>query len=176
MREILLDVIIKLIGGDYMLTTPLGKIEIYIDDKIVTYSVQSLGVMEKLCQNITGRFCIEINYEPDGGQHTISCRIKDYTPSQEDGIESGERLELKSFYKGQTKLSIGMEGEAGYFYDGTRASDTYDYDNEYLDDGVQYVIMKDTKTSVYKFGVAWIDNVNDENDIQTWFGADPTIL
>lgn len=44
----------------------------------------------------------------------------------------GERLELKSFYKDNTKLSIGMEGESGYYADGICASYIYDYDNEYI--------------------------------------------
>ena len=42
-----------------------------------------------------------------------------------------------------------MEGETGYFADGTRAFDTYDYDTEYLDNGVQYVITGNTKVSTY---------------------------
>ncbi len=83
---------------------------------------------------------------------------------------------MKSFYKGHSKLSIGMEGETGYFADGTRAFDTYDYDTEYLEDGVRYVINEDTKTDRYVFGVAWIENVTDDNDVQTWFGADPTMF
>ena len=38
----------------------------------------------------------------------------------------------------------------------------YDYENDYLDNGVSYEIFDFTKT--------------DENELQTWFGADPTIL
>ncbi len=43
---------------------------------------------------------------------------------------------MKSFYKDNTKLSIGMEGESGYYADGMCVSDRYDYDNEYMGDGV----------------------------------------
>ena len=152
-----------------MINTPLGDIEIYIDGKQIDYSAKCLGAMDRLCPDITGRYRVEINLEPDGKEHTISCRIKDYTPSEEDDIETGENLELKSFYKDKTKLSIGMEGDSGYY-------EKYDYDNDYLDDGVQYFIMKDTKTRIYKFGIAWIDNFTDENEAQTWFGADPAII
>lgn len=28
-----------------------------------------------------------------------------------------------------------MEGDAGYYSDGTRDSDVYDYDNDYMEDG-----------------------------------------
>ncbi|GCA67561.1 hypothetical protein KGMB01110_19970 [Mediterraneibacter butyricigenes] len=157
-----------------MLSTPLGDIEIYIDNEKVEYTVKNIGASERLCPDISGRFGIEILYEPDGKQHTISCRIKKYHASSRDEIEPRERLELKSFYRENTKLSIGMEGDAGYYSDGTRDSDVYDYDNDYMEDGVSYLIMEDTKTTKYVFGIAWIDNVTVENDVQTWYGADPT--
>lgn len=103
-----------------MLTTPLGDIEIYIDDKKIEYGERNIRISDKLCPDIDGRYSIEVNFIPDGKIHAISCRIKDYISSKEDGIESGERLELKSFYRDNTKLSIGMEGDAGYYPDGTR--------------------------------------------------------
>ena len=28
----------------------------------------------------------------------------------------------------------------------------------------------------YVFGVTWIENVTTENDVQTWYGADPTLF
>ncbi len=36
------------------------------------------------------------------------------------------------------------------------------------------MITENTKTAAYVFGVAWIVNVTEENDVQTWYGADPT--
>lgn len=36
--------------------------------------------------------------------------------------------------------------------------------------------MRDTKTTKFVFGIAWIDNVTAENDVQTWYGADPTLF
>lgn len=159
-----------------MLVTSLGDIIVAIDGKNMDVTWREMGADEKLCPDIYGRYCLEVFFEPDGKRHTISCRIKDHVPSENDGIESGERLELKSFYKGKAKLSIGMEGETGYYPDGTRAFDTYDYDNEYLADGVQYVILPETKTRRYCFLIAWIEKVTDENDIQTWFAADPTYI
>ena len=87
-----------------------------------------MGVMDRLCPDVDGRFCIKVEFVPDGERHTISCIIKSHIPSDKDGVESGEWLELKSFYKGHSKLSIGMEGETGYFADGTSAdADTQFY-------------------------------------------------
>ena len=56
------------------------------------------------------------------------------------------------------ELSIGMEGDSGYI-NGERISTIYDYDNEYQDDGVDYVILGVTKTQIFTFGVAWINIV-----------------
>ena len=109
----MIDVIIKGIGGLIMLITPLGDIEIYIDDKKIEYVERNIRISDKLCPDVDGRYSIEVNFIPDRKFHVISCKIKDYISSKEDGIESGERLELKSFYRNNTKLSIGMEGAAG---------------------------------------------------------------
>lgn len=159
-----------------MLTTPLGDIEIYIDDRKVEYMEKNIGVLDKLCPDVNGRYAIEVNFIPDGKVHTISCKIKGHIASKEDEMEAGERLELMSFYRDSTKLSIGMEGDAGYYPDGTRASDIYDYDNNYMEDGVSYLVLEETKTTRYVFGVAWIENVTAENDVETWYGADPTLF
>ena len=126
-----------------MLTTPLGDIEIYVDDNKVEYMEKNIRVSDKLCPDVSGRYAIKIDFIPDGKIHTISCKIKGHVSSEKDGIELGERLELKSFYKDNTKLSIGME---------------------------------ETKTTKYVFGIAWIENVTTENDVQTWYGADPTLF
>ena len=48
--------------------------------------------------------------------------------------------------------------------------------NEYQDDGVDYVILGVTNTQIFTFGVAWINNCTENNEVQTWFGADPTIM
>ncbi len=156
-----------------MLETPFGLIGIFIDDKPISYNAVKCDY-DKTCMDLDGRYTIHIDYSPDGKRHEIVCSIKDYQSSREDSIETGERLELKSFYFRSGKLSIGMEGDAGYFPDGTRISD-YDYENEYMENGVKYVILPQTTTTEYVFGIAWIDNVNKENDVQTWYGADPTL-
>ena len=84
-----------------------------IDDKKIEYVERNIRISDKLCPDVDGRYSIEVNFIPDRKFHVISCKIKDYISSKEDGIESGERLELKSFYRNNTKLSIGMEGAAG---------------------------------------------------------------
>ena len=72
--------------------------------------------------------------------------------------------------------------EAG-FVGGKRLSDKYDYDADYLVNGMSYLILPGTQTEQYVFGISWVDDVglndpgdgNQNRDIQTWFGADPTV-
>ena len=71
-------------------------------------------------------------------------------------------------------MSIGVECEQG-------SLEYYDYDADYLVNGMSYQILPNTKTKRYAFGIAWIDNVdcddtgdNNDRDTQTWFAADPT--
>ncbi|MGF7109457.1 hypothetical protein [Treponema pedis] len=72
-------------------------------------------------------------------------------------------------------LSIGMEGGLGCCTSKYQVFNEYgyDYDNEYLNNGVCYLIYEKTKTDKYIFEIAWINNYTDENEVQTWFGADP---
>lgn len=44
-----------------MLTTPLGDIEIYVDDNKVEYAEKNIGVSEKLCPDVNGRYAIKID-------------------------------------------------------------------------------------------------------------------
>lgn len=106
-------------------------------------------------------------------QKLISCKIKNHISTSEDYVETGENLELKSFFKNNIKLSIGMVGDTGYDVAGERVCNIFDYDNGYLKNGVEYCLLSFTKTKEYKFGIAWIENYTDENEVQTWSGADP---
>lgn len=149
-----------------MLKTPLGEIIVRIDGVSVGYE-PVLVKTDHTCQNVDGRFYICITRKNNLKAHKISCEIDGYIPNENDCIESGEHLELKSFYREYTKLSIGAE----YDIDGS-----YDYECEYLPNGLQYNILPKTQTRNYIFGIAWINQCNEQTDIQTWFGADPTLI
>lgn len=156
-----------------MLNTPMGEIEICIDGIAVAYKEHPLS-FDRTCPDLSGRYKIVIDFVPDGAQHCITCLIKPHIPSDRDCIESGERLECKGFYSETAKVSIGMEGDAGY--GGMKHVSGYDYDNGYLDNGVQYVILPFTKTQRYVFGIAWIEGLDETREVQTWFGADVTMM
>jgi len=165
-----------------LLATPFGYIEILIDGTTISYNAEKGSSNDVLWPDIHNRFQITVQFVPDGMEHSISCVFLPNC-SYKKAPESGERLECQSFYNSKRyKMSIGLECEAGYI-GGERVSDEYDYDAEYLDNGMSYLILSNTKTEQYVFGIAWIDDVgwddpiNDEDnrDVQTWFAADPTL-
>lgn len=164
------------------LLTPFGEIKILVDGKPIPYVAQRGRNLEGMCPHVLGRYQIAIHFTPDGENHTLAC-IFETGLSYERTPESGDRLECQSFYNDcGFKMSIGLECESGYMGN-VRFSDRYDYDVEYLKNGMTFLIDRNTKTKHYVFGISWIDNVvwNDhtedkrKRDVETWFGADPTI-
>lgn len=149
-----------------MLTTPLGEIIVLVDDKKTEYTAVCHATDHR-CDRLDGRFYICTEHNNDGKPHTITCCISGYTPNEKDGPEDGENLLLMSFFSGSTKLSVGAEADHG---------SKYDYDAIHLKNGVQFKVFPQTKTKLFVFGIAWLENCNDENEIQTWFGADPTLM
>lgn len=166
------------------LNTPFGCVTIMVDGQEIEYCVEQLKADEIFFPDIVGRYKISVEFEPDGKEHTLACILPEAVDYHR-GPESGERLECQGFYsKYRVKLSIGLECEAGYLPDGTRWSNAYDYDADYLENGMACLIEKNTKSNKYVFGVAWIDNVGWENetdneydrDVQTVFASNPTIM
>ena len=162
--------------------TPFGEIKIMIDGNSSPYSAQKGSKLNGLCPRVLGRYQITVQFIPDGHEHKIAC-VFEPTCQYKSTPESGERLECQSFYNdSRIKMSIGLECEAGYI-GGEHSSGEYDYDTEYLENGMAYFIKAYTKAEKYVFGIAWINDVGwndpinneDNRDIETWFGADPTI-
>lgn len=74
-------------------------------------------------------------------------------------------------------MSVGTEGEIWYCENGEWYSGyEFDYDIEYLKTGMQYNIFPETKTKKYVFRTAWLNEANEENEVQTWYGADSSSL
>ena len=156
------------------LLTPLGEIKVLIDSKPVPYDAQVGRRLENGCPHVLGRYQIEVRFVPDGKEHNIAC-VFESDCSYKRSPESGERLECQGFYNdNRYKMSIGVECDM--------VSGKYDYDADYLENGMSFLIGANTKTDHYTFGIAWIDNVGwddsiDDNgrDVETWYGADPTL-
>lgn len=155
-----------------MIQTPLGTIEITKDGKNVDCTIRSVP-NDKQCLKPNGRFAVLIDYIPDGQEHTISCCIKGYRGSKNDFMELDEMVDMKSFCKGTTKLSLGLFSDTPDEWD-KAPDDIMDYWTEYLKNGVQYHIRAYAKQAMYPFGIAWNEHRNDKDEVQTTYGADPT--
>lgn len=151
-----------------MLLTPLGPIKIFVNDKEIEFTAIKLDTLEVHCPDVNGRYLIEYEYKNQFENQEIKCCIPSLNVKGE--VESGENLEAISFYKNDIKLTIGLEGEF------TNYPKYLDYSGDYLSNGIQYVTFKTTVDRKLKFGVCWIQPCTEDNDIQTWFGADPTIM
>ena len=161
------------------LETPVGEIFILLDGKAIPYVAKKGEPLDVLCPDVLGRYQIDLDIKPDGREHTIACFPAGKVITDTD-VQTGERLESMAFYsEDRYKLSIGIECESGYI-GGQRVNDDYDFDVEYTSASIEIKIYPTTKTETYTIGIAWIDDVGlyddgGERDVQTWFGADPTL-
>ncbi|WP_277587139.1 hypothetical protein [Psychrobacillus antarcticus] len=148
-----------------MLLTPLGAIKLFVNDEEVGFTAIKLENLELHCRDVNGRYLIEYEYKSENQNQEIKCCIPSIDVKKE--IESGERLEAISFYKNDIKIIIAIEGEF------TDYREDIEYGGDYLSNGIQYETFQNTADKKFYFGVCWIQPYTEENDIQTWFGADP---
>lgn len=155
-------------GSCIELHTPFGGIQVLVDDTVVTFEHRSIDPDKKLFPDVDAAHRINVKVKTDGETHTIRIRLIDCEVG--GNIESGETLEAISFYKNNGKVTIGCYASFG-------DSEEYnlDYDGYYCSDGLKIETLPETQTSEFKFGVCWIKECTEEKDVQTWFGADPTI-
>ncbi|MEO4052904.1 hypothetical protein [Solibacillus sp. CAU 1738] len=151
-----------------MLATPLGNIKLFVNDNEITFTAIRLGNLERICPDVNGRYLIQYNYKKKFKHQKIKCCLPFIDVKGEIG--SGERLEAIAFYKDGVKLTIGVEAEFDDQLSG------YDYSGDYLNNGITYETFETTEDKILQFGVCWIEPRTEENDHQTWFGADPSIM
>lgn len=157
------------------LITPFGKIIITIDGQEIDYlAIAYTGYQKSYPELVVYR--IQVDLKPDNQDHEIACILPDMGEVKREP-ETGEDLDCQSFYKDGWKLSIGVTFDERWDY-----GEVGDYETRYLENGMSYIAWKNhTKMQTFIFGIAWIDNVDyddnsDENlarDVQTWYGAEP---
>lgn len=152
-----------------VLKTPFGDIKLRLDEKDIAYEVRGVKRDDRLYPDVDGLFLVAFDFIPDGNTHELQCILEnaEYLAYP----ETGERLEAVAFYINKSKISIGCEGDFG----GLLEFCTYDFDGMLLENGIQIDIDTFTKGQKFQFGVCWLLYCTEENDVQTWYGADPTI-
>ena len=152
-----------------VLKTPFGNIKMRLDEKDIVYEARSVKCDDRLYPDVDGLFLVSFKFIPDGNTHELQCILEnaEYLAYP----ETGERLEAVAFYINQGKITIGCEGDFGEVLEFR----TYDFDGMLLENGIQVDIDTFTKEQEFQFGVCWLLHCTDENNVQTWYGADPTI-
>ena len=74
-------------------------------------------------------------------------------------------------YLNNGKITIGTKCEFGL----EDTVEWYGFDGILSKEGIEINIYEDTEDKDFIFGVSWLLSCNDNNEIQTWFGADQTI-
>lgn len=149
-----------------MLNTPLGNIQLFVNDKEIPFTAINIERDDR-CPNVNGRYLIQYHYKKEYKRQIIACCLPNL--SVKGDIESGERLEAISFYKDKVKLTMAVEAEF-------EQSNLYDYNGHYSDNGIAYETLDMTEDHLFQFGVCWIEPCTEENNHQTWFGADPSLM
>lgn len=151
-----------------MLETPFGKIEMSFDGVPCEYKPVPVIKNEVLYPDVNEVYLLPFDFYSDGRKHILKCElcgndIRAYP-------ETGERLEAVAVYLNGGKLNIGIEGDFDLIEEYG-----YDFGGNLTKRGVEIYIDENTCSRRFMFGIAWLLNCTDENDVQTWFAADPTI-
>ncbi|WP_407272465.1 hypothetical protein [Radiobacillus sp. PE A8.2] len=151
-----------------MLLTPIGPIKLFVNNDEINFKATKVS-LDKRCSDVNGRYLIEYKFSNNSKVQKIRCCLPSI--DIEGDIESGERFETIAFYKNSTKLTIGAEASFGL-----ETEYGYDYTGNYLSNGIQCETNSSTKNQIFHFGASWIQPFTEDNDHQTWYGADPTLM
>lgn len=151
-----------------MLLTPVGAIKLFVNGKEIPFTAIKLNNSDLHCPDVNGRFLIQYEYKNEFKKQKIKCCIPSLDVQGDP--EGGERIEAISIYKNDLKLTIMVVGEFEDY------PEHLDYTGEYLSNGIQYETFQSTENQTFRFGICWIQPCTEENDFQTWFGADPTLM
>lgn len=155
-------------GSAIEMYTPFGGIRFYLDDEELFFDHRAIDPDPRLFPDVDATHRITITVKKDKKSHIL--RIKLLNCDMKANIETGELLEAVSFYKNGGKITLGC-----YASFGDSEEHGLDYDGRISSDGIELMITPETKTRKFKFGVCWLNNCTDETDVQTWYGADPSI-
>lgn len=156
-----------------MLKTPFGNIRMFLDKKEVEFNFSKIQNSKSFLKTETYLLKYEFKKEKvyKINKHFLKC-ILETDFEYESFVETGERLEAISFEVNRGKLIIGTtSGLSMAESDGNNN----DFDVEYLENGIEIVILEKTRNQIFSFGVSFLENVNVENEVQTWLAVDYAI-
>ena len=152
-----------------MLKTPFGNIRMFLDKKEVEFNFSKIQNSKSFLKTETYSLKYEFKKEKVDkiSKHFLKC-ILETNFEYETYVETGERLEAISFEVNKGKLTIGIvSGLSMVEVDGNNN----DFDVKYLKNGIEIVIFKETANQEFYFGISFLENMNLENEIQTWLAV-----
>ena len=155
-------------GSGMELVTPFGRIQVKLDGRPICFSYEAHEPIEGLFPDVDGIYRIGVEVQQDGRNHSLKLELSSDGTSGEP--EPGEMLEALSFYRNGGKITLGC-----YAAFGEMNAYGLDFDGQWDDSGIEVLIFPFTKTHTYQFGVCWLNTCTEETDVQTWYGADPSI-
>ena len=156
-------------GKNIMLKTPFGNIQMFLDKKEVDFNFSKIRNSKSFLKTETYLLKYEFKKEKVDkiNKHFLKC-ILETDFEYEAHVETGERLEAISFEVNKGKLTIGtVSGLSMVEVDGNNN----DFDVKYLKNGIEIVIFKETVSQEFCFGISFLENMNLENEIQTWLAV-----
>ena len=156
-----------------MLKIPFGNIRMFLDKKEVEFNFSKIQNSKSFLKTETYSLKYEFKKEKVDkiNKHFLKC-ILEIDFECKSYVESGERLEAISFEINNEKLTIGTtSGVSMAESDGNNN----DFDVEYLKNGIEIAIFEKTRHQIFSFGVSFLENINLENEVQTWLAADYAI-
>ena len=153
-----------------MLKTPLGDIIIKINNSIIDYEATKVLSNLKRFPQVDDVFSLRIRVPAQMKIVKVECFLANF--AIESFHDTGEWLEAISFYDKGLKLTIGMEADFSYEYLYGERYSMCDFIGDITDRGLEILCDKNINYDLI-FGVAWLHDVNDANDSQTWYAADP---
>jgi hypothetical protein len=150
-----------------MLETPFGKIVVTSNGEPIEYETVMLNNIVIGHHNlpvfkVEGRYSIVVDLPRTMNPLSVECQIAFNKPCLKYGINTGERLALKTWEHNELMLSIGTEDEIAGL------------DVEYLDCGISVLIEKASTVKKVVFSIAWLHISDNETECNyTWFAADP---
>ena len=150
------------------LDTPFGKIRVKLDGKPICFPYEVHEPSEGPFPDVDCTYRIGVEVQQDGKYHSLKLELSGEGAPGE--LEPGEMLEALSFYRNGGKITLGC-----YAAFGEMEEYGLDFNGQWDDNGIEVLIFPSTRTHTYRFGVCWINTCTEETDVQTWFGADPSI-
>ena len=142
---------------DRIISTPLGKIIVYVNDMPSAYDFSPYDCRAKAVLDNPISACYKISVSCTDVR-TVRCIIELNGENTSTNWDSDERYLGIDFIKGSTIVTIGAD------------TDNSDFDTELIEGGIQYLLKSLSK--VLYFSIAWATDHKDQFDIRTNLATD----